>query len=564
MKKLLLSAAFVAATLFSSNVAAQCDPTATSTADVFVRYVKMVDVSTGAVLLVNETDVDTDNGYGDYTALTGMDVSSEGSYKMMLRGKLGIDNVAIPTFWKVYIDIDKDGKFDGANEEVISKTDDAWGYNGFTMPVLGNGSFKLRVMYSAAAIASPCDDIVAGEIEDYTIYVGDKAPYTVDDASAVKMNNNVIVDVLANDKKGTNDFASIIIVDAPTNGVAVINADNTITYTPTADYLGSDTFTYTVTDSKGLVSDKATVTISVVQIDGLVKIIEDFESGRGLFDRDVAGSGQSMGLEQLPPEVDAEVYLYGAQSLKATYQDGSSATIPGDFAWYDRFGVNHWANVAPADITGIDAASELYLSLSIKTTTASYGAKVSFLIKSGGFYIQSVPVLLGNHDTNWNLIQVDLKDAAQWTDWTVPTAEGGTNTIVGGSNGVVADVAMVNAIIIEGTNDSPDMILNLDNLMVTSIALIAPEVDVPTENLSAATLDLAKVNAYPNPVANTLNLDLSKEVSSVTIFSAIGSVVYTNETPTKNLAIDTQAWKAGMYFVSVKEGNNTQTLKVIK
>ena len=46
-------------------------------------------------------------------------------------------------------------------------------------------------------------------------------------------------------------------------------SDTTITvvnYTPEKDYNGSDTFTYTATDSKGGVSDKATVSITVTPV----------------------------------------------------------------------------------------------------------------------------------------------------------------------------------------------------------------------------------------------------------------------------------------------------------
>ena len=65
--------------------------------------------------------------------------------------------------------------------------------------------------------------------------------------------------VLANDSfEGT---PVVTATTAPTNGAVVINGDNTITYTPNADYTGADSFTYTVTS--GGVTETATVTVTV-------------------------------------------------------------------------------------------------------------------------------------------------------------------------------------------------------------------------------------------------------------------------------------------------------------
>ncbi|WP_374568230.1 Ig-like domain-containing protein [Ideonella sp.] len=52
------------------------------------------------------------------------------------------------------------------------------------------------------------------------------------------------------------------------HGIAVVNADGTFTYTPTANYNGPDSFTYTLTDADGDVST-ATVTLNVASVDDL-------------------------------------------------------------------------------------------------------------------------------------------------------------------------------------------------------------------------------------------------------------------------------------------------------
>src|SRR6185295_6407428 len=69
----------------------------------------------------------------------------------------------------------------------------------------------------------------------------------------------VTINVLANDSfEGTPVVSS---VGAAAHGTVVINGDNTVTYTPTADYNGADSFTYTVTS--GGVTETATVNVTV-------------------------------------------------------------------------------------------------------------------------------------------------------------------------------------------------------------------------------------------------------------------------------------------------------------
>ena len=60
-----------------------------------------------------------------------------------------------------------------------------------------------------------------------------------------------------------------------TNGSTVVNADNTVTYTPNANFNGTDSFTYTVVDNLGLVSNTATVTVTVSAVNDAPVAIDD-------------------------------------------------------------------------------------------------------------------------------------------------------------------------------------------------------------------------------------------------------------------------------------------------
>jgi ELWxxDGT repeat protein len=73
------------------------------------------------------------------------------------------------------------------------------------------------------------------------------------------------IDVLANDSEpgGTLDSSSVKIVEKPAHGSVSVNVSGSVLYTPTAEFSGSDSFTYSVMDLQGASSNVATVTVSV-------------------------------------------------------------------------------------------------------------------------------------------------------------------------------------------------------------------------------------------------------------------------------------------------------------
>ncbi len=76
--------------------------------------------------------------------------------------------------------------------------------------------------------------------------------------------NNVLT-VLTNDSDpdGALDNTSIAITSLPTHGTASPQSNGTILYTPNPGSTGSDSFTYTVKDNQGAISNVATVNITI-------------------------------------------------------------------------------------------------------------------------------------------------------------------------------------------------------------------------------------------------------------------------------------------------------------
>ena len=87
------------------------------------------------------------------------------------------------------------------------------------------------------------------------------APVAVDDTAATTKGATVSIDVLANDTDDDGDVLTVEAVIDPANGTAVISSDGAVAYTPDAEFVGEDTFDYTVTD--GTATASATVAVTV-------------------------------------------------------------------------------------------------------------------------------------------------------------------------------------------------------------------------------------------------------------------------------------------------------------
>ena len=126
----------------------------------------------------------------------------------------------------------------------------------------------------------------AGGVGTMEVITGFGLSVAVDDQAVSSVNTPTIIDVLAND---TYEGESIVfgptvvveIVTPPANGTAEVNLDGTITYTPDLDFLGEDSFTYTVTVDL-LTSDPALVSITVIDnIESVTLEAEDAVLGGG-------------------------------------------------------------------------------------------------------------------------------------------------------------------------------------------------------------------------------------------------------------------------------------------
>lgn len=97
----------------------------------------------------------------------------------------------------------------------------------------------------------------------------DLPPSVGDDSAVTDVSQSVSIDVLANDwdYKDLLDPASLTVARSSIHGTVRIELSNTgsrVLYTPDPGFVGYDSFTYTVRDRNGKVSDTALVTINVL------------------------------------------------------------------------------------------------------------------------------------------------------------------------------------------------------------------------------------------------------------------------------------------------------------
>jgi hypothetical protein len=129
------------------------------------------------------------------------------------------------------------------------------------------------VTYTAdAGFISPPDDVLTYTVTDgehsvtarVTVTVNqrpNRAPAAVDDSATTTEEAPVTIPVLDNDSDPDGDALSVEATTQPQHGSAGTDG-TTVTYTPHAGFVGTDTFDYTVVDGKGG-ADTGTVTVTV-------------------------------------------------------------------------------------------------------------------------------------------------------------------------------------------------------------------------------------------------------------------------------------------------------------
>jgi hypothetical protein len=142
----------------------------------------------------------------------------------------------------------------GANGSVVNNGDGTVTYTP-DADFFGTDSYTYTIEDSDGAQATATVNITITSVND--------DPVAVNDDDSVNEDDSVTTNVVANDNAGPDNedqTLTVVSVTQGANGSVVNNGDGTVTYTPDADFFGTDSYTYTIEDSDGA---QATATVSI-------------------------------------------------------------------------------------------------------------------------------------------------------------------------------------------------------------------------------------------------------------------------------------------------------------
>jgi hypothetical protein len=169
-----------------------------------------------------------------------------------------------------------------------------------------------------------------------TVSAVDDAPVAADDEDTTNEDTPLVVQVTANDLDPEGDALTITGVSAPAHGTAVSDGGH-VTYTPSPDFVGADSFTYTVGTATGGTAT-ANVTITVTAVDDGPVASNDTVTGPedaalvvDVTANDTDADGDTLRIIAVSPPANGTVSVLQGDAGKLSY------TPAPDFAGTDTF-----------------------------------------------------------------------------------------------------------------------------------------------------------------------------------------------------------------------------------
>ncbi len=164
-------------------------------------------------------------------------------------------------------------------------------------------------------------------------------PVAVDDSATTDEDTPVTIVVTANDTDvdGTIDPATVTVLSEPSD-VSVDPVSGDVTYSPDADYHGTYSFTYTVSDNDGATSNVATVTVTIADVQDPPVAVDD----SAITDEDIPVDIDVLANDTDPDGDDLIVSDYDSSSTRGGTVNCTSAglctyTPPAGFNGADTF-----------------------------------------------------------------------------------------------------------------------------------------------------------------------------------------------------------------------------------
>ena len=214
--------------LGTNEVPVNTVPLAQTTAEDTTKIISGVSVSDADSTTLTTT-ISVAHGTLSVAPAGGATIGNNGSATVTLSGTVAQINAALTSIsYKPVAD------YNGSDSLVIGTSD-------------GTATTTSTVAITVTAVADAVNDVVAG-VED----------------TAITFNPITGLNEISGADNFENAGATLTAVGTPAHGTVTFTAAGAITYTPTANYNGSDTFSYTVTS--GGVTETATITINLTPV----------------------------------------------------------------------------------------------------------------------------------------------------------------------------------------------------------------------------------------------------------------------------------------------------------
>ena len=195
-----------------------------------------------------------------YTALN---IDNVNNAPVAVNAALNVDEDTVAGGILSASDVDNDpltySLVNNASQGIVTITDSATGAYSYTPNANATGADSFTFKAN--------DGLVDSNIATVTVNITavNDAPVANDDSASVDEGQSVNINLAINDTdvEGPVDLVSIVIALKPTNGALVVNANGTVDYTHDGSESTADSFTYTILDADGAVSNAATVSLTV-------------------------------------------------------------------------------------------------------------------------------------------------------------------------------------------------------------------------------------------------------------------------------------------------------------
>ena len=406
------------------------------------------------------------------------------------------------------------------------------------------------------------------------------APDAVDDAFTTDEDTAVNGNLFADNGSGVDvdpdgDTFTITGNTDPTNGAVVVNADGSFTYTPNANFNGSDSFTYTIDDGNGG-TDTATVNLTINPVNDAPDAVDDAfttdedtavngnlfaDNGSGV---DVDPDGDTFTITGNTDPTNGAVvvnadgsFTYtpnanfnGSDSFTYTIDDGNGGTdtatvnltinpvndapvntVPGAQTTDSATPINFGANIQISDVDVGTGTVQANLSVGFGTLTATTG--VGATITNNGSAAVTVTGTLVQVNAALNGLVYDPAGTTGNATITIVTNDQG-NT---GSGGALTDTDTI-AVTVNASNVDPvaqDQSYSTFGNTVLEVA----GADIPGDEVTSVTNATSLLTGATDANGDTLTVQAetltTTEGGSVTI-NANGSFFYTPEAGDANVA----------------------------